>query len=50
MAVVALLRTLGGPVRLATLIESESLLNDGTAIVAFEVFLELARGSSVPRR
>lgn len=44
VAVVALLRTLGGPVRLATLIESESLLNDGTAIVAFEVFLELARG------
>eukprot|EP00056_Hartaetosiga_gracilis_P008131 m.116515 g.116515 ORF g.116515 m.116515 type:complete len:1339 (-) comp12854_c0_seq1:67-4083(-) len=45
VAVVALLKELGGPPQLATLIESESLLNDGTAIVAFEIFLELAAGA-----
>eukprot|EP00055_Hartaetosiga_balthica_P009678 m.39105 g.39105 ORF g.39105 m.39105 type:complete len:1369 (+) comp6841_c0_seq1:103-4209(+) len=44
VAVVALLKELGGPPGLATLIESESLLNDGTAIVAYEIFLELAAG------
>eukprot|EP00043_Microstomoeca_roanoka_P003623 m.44842 g.44842 ORF g.44842 m.44842 type:complete len:1433 (+) comp12138_c0_seq1:241-4539(+) len=44
VAVVALLKELGGPPALATLIESESLLNDGTAIVAFEIFQELAKG------
>lgn len=47
VAVVALLKDLGGPHELATLIESESLLNDGTAIVAFEVFLQLARGDNL---
>ncbi|EGD83211.1 Na+/H+ antiporter [Salpingoeca rosetta] len=44
VAVVALLKELGGPHTLATLIESESLLNDGTAIVAFAIFSELASG------
>ena len=37
VAVVALLRELGASKKLATLIEGESLLNDGTAIVVFLV-------------
>ncbi|XP_059832354.1 low-affinity Na(+)/H(+) antiporter NhaS1-like [Hypanus sabinus] len=39
---VALLRNLGASKALTLLIEGESLLNDGTAIVMFEVFRELA--------
>ncbi len=39
VAVVALFRTLGAPKRLALLIESESLFNDGTAIVVFDLVL-----------
>ncbi|ACF14274.1 cyclic nucleotide-binding protein [Chloroherpeton thalassium ATCC 35110] len=39
VAVVALLKELGASKKLATLIEGESLLNDGTAIVVFMVFL-----------
>jgi len=42
IAVVALLRELGISKRLVTLIEGESLLNDGTAIVLFTVFLTMA--------
>ncbi|CAM9178174.1 unnamed protein product, partial [Heterosigma akashiwo] len=38
VAVVALLKELGISERLATLIEGESLLNDGTAVVVFDVF------------
>eukprot|EP00127_Corallochytrium_limacisporum_P004199 Clim_evm144s157 gene=Clim_evmTU144s157 len=38
VAVVALLRELGASPRLATVIEGESLLNDGTAFVAFLLF------------
>src|SRR5262249_51568591 len=37
VAVVALFREVGVPRRLATLVEGESLLNDGTAIVLFRV-------------
>ena len=44
IAVVALLRGLGAPKRLGLLIEGESLLNDGTAIVVFGVFLAMATG------
>ncbi|KAJ8598096.1 hypothetical protein CTAYLR_005573 [Chrysophaeum taylorii] len=40
VAVVALLKELGVSERLGTLIEGESLLNDGTAIVIFDVFFE----------
>jgi len=47
VAVVALLKELGVSKRLSTLIEGESLLNDGTALVAFEVFLEIALGESL---
>ncbi len=42
VAVVALFRALGAPKRLATLIEGESLLNDGTAIVLFNLMLTVA--------
>jgi NhaP-type Na+/H+ or K+/H+ antiporter len=38
VAVVALLKELGASRRLATLIEGESLFNDGTAMVCFLVF------------
>jgi Na+:H+ antiporter len=42
VAVVALFRTLGVPKRLSVLIEGESLLNDGTAIVLFNLMLVIA--------
>merc|ERR1719210_983041 len=41
VAVVAALQALGAPRKLATLIECESLLNDGTAVVFFYVFLDM---------
>lgn len=44
VAVVALLKELGASKRLSTLIEGESLLNDGTAMVVFSVLLEIAKG------
>ncbi|CAM9412929.1 unnamed protein product [Chrysoparadoxa australica] len=44
VAVVALLKELGVSERLAVLIEGESLLNDGTAIVVFSVFFRSATG------
>jgi CPA1 family monovalent cation:H+ antiporter len=42
VAVVALFRRLGAPRRLQVLVESESLLNDGTAIVMFGLMLSAA--------
>lgn len=42
VAVIALLRSLGVPKRLEILLESESLFNDGTAIVLFSLMLALA--------
>ena len=42
VAVVALFRTLGVPKRLAVLVEGESLFNDGTAIVIFNLMLSVA--------
>lgn len=42
VAVVALFRTLGVPKRLTALIEGESLFNDGTAIVLFNLTLAIA--------
>jgi len=44
VAVVALLKELGAPHSFSTIIEGESLLNDGTAIVFFSIFLKLAEG------
>ena len=45
VAVVALLKELGASKRLATMIEGESLLNDGTAMVIFLVLLDLVEGN-----
>lgn len=42
VAVVSLFRALGAPRRLAVLVEGESLLNDGTAIVVFNIVLSIA--------
>jgi len=42
VAVVALFRRLGAPRRLQVLLESESLLNDGTAIVMFGLMVNMA--------
>jgi NhaP-type Na+/H+ or K+/H+ antiporter len=47
VAVVALLKEKSSRKRLETLIEGESLLNDGTAIVFFSLFYGFALGSSV---
>eukprot|EP00055_Hartaetosiga_balthica_P008823 m.33954 g.33954 ORF g.33954 m.33954 type:complete len:1076 (+) comp6488_c0_seq1:200-3427(+) len=47
VAVVALLKELGGSTKLRTLIEGESLLNDGTAIVIFSVFVDLTGGAAL---
>ncbi|KAA0164453.1 hypothetical protein FNF31_02377 [Cafeteria roenbergensis] len=44
VAVVALLKELGASKQLETLIEGESLLNDGTAIVAFTAFRGMVLG------
>lgn len=41
VAVIALFRTLGVPKRLSSLIEGESLFNDGTAIVLFNLMLAI---------
>lgn len=41
VAVVALFKELGAPKRLGVLVEGESLLNDGTAIVLFHILLAL---------
>ncbi|XP_078490642.1 sperm-specific sodium:proton exchanger-like [Ciona intestinalis] len=43
VAVVALLKDLGGQKYLGTIIEGEALLNDGAAIVVFKIFLELLK-------
>ena len=47
IAVVALFRTLGVPSRLRLLVEGESLLNDGTAVVFFGMILGIASGNGV---
>jgi CPA1 family monovalent cation:H+ antiporter len=47
VAVVAIFRELGAPKRLLTLIEGESLLNDGVAIVLFNILLVAALGEVV---
>jgi monovalent cation:H+ antiporter, CPA1 family len=47
VAVVAVFRELGVPRRLLTLIEGESMLNDGVAIVLFGILLEAALGETV---
>lgn len=46
VAVVSIFRSLGVPKRLSVLIESESLLNDGTALVLFKLMLVVAASGS----
>ncbi len=46
IAVVAIFRELHVPVRLATLVEGESLLNDGTSIVLLTLLLSAVSGES----
>jgi sodium/hydrogen exchanger 10/11 len=45
VAVVALLNDLGAPKQLGHMIEGESLLNDGTAIVIYSVIIEVVQDS-----
>jgi CPA1 family monovalent cation:H+ antiporter len=47
IAVVALFKTLGAPPRLALLVEGESLVNDGTAIVLFTIVYGAVHGGDV---
>ena len=47
IAVVAIFKNVGAPKRLAVLLDGESLLNDGTAIVFFTLSLALTAGTQV---
>ncbi len=47
IAVIAIFRNLGVPNRLAVLLDGESLLNDGTAIVFFTLSLALVAGTEI---
>ncbi len=47
VAVVAVFRELGVPRRLLTLVEGESMLNDGVAIVLFNILLVAALGGEI---
>jgi Na+:H+ antiporter len=47
VSVLALFKKLGLPKRLTTIVEGESLLNDGTAAVVFNIILGVAVGTSV---
>ncbi|MEO6952974.1 MAG: sodium:proton antiporter [Polyangia bacterium] len=51
IAVVGLFKTLGVPKRLATLVEGESIFNDGTAVAFYSVVLAATTGTqmSLPR-
>lgn len=47
VAVVALLKELGASKKLSTMIEGESLFNDGTAMVLFFILLEIVEGEDL---
>jgi monovalent cation:H+ antiporter, CPA1 family len=47
IAVVALFKSLGAPKRLNVLVEGESLLNDGTAVVFFTLILGIVSGGQL---
>ncbi|KAJ0988445.1 hypothetical protein J5N97_006801 [Dioscorea zingiberensis] len=47
VAVVALLKDLGASKKLNTIIEGESLMNDGTAIVVYQLFYKMVIGESL---
>ncbi|XP_030959877.1 sodium/hydrogen exchanger 8 isoform X1 [Quercus lobata] len=46
VAVVAMLKELGASKKLSTIIEGESLMNDGTAIVVYQLFYRMVLGQS----
>ncbi|KAG7979691.1 hypothetical protein I3843_05G144300 [Carya illinoinensis] len=46
VAVVALLKDLGASKKLTTIIEGESMMNDGTAIVVYQLFYQMVLGKS----
>jgi len=48
VSVVATFRSLGAPARLRTLVEAESLFNDGTAVVVFSIAVAAATGGVEP--
>lgn len=48
VAVLALLKEAGAPRKFNSLIEGESLLNDGTCMILFTISLELVKGNSPP--
>ncbi|CAK0825368.1 unnamed protein product [Prorocentrum cordatum] len=48
VAVVASLTSLGAPPKLSTLVEGESLLNDGSAVVLFKVFFDWSMSAGAP--
>lgn len=47
IAVIGLFKSLGAPKRLGVLVEGESLLNDGTAVVFFTIVLGIAGGQAI---
>jgi len=47
VAVVALLKELGAPLHIETLIEMESLLNDGIGVVFFTIFYNISMGENL---
>lgn len=47
LAVIGIFKSLGAPRRLAVLVEGESLLNDGTAVVIFSILLAFATGGDL---
>jgi CPA1 family monovalent cation:H+ antiporter len=48
VSVIATFKRLGAPTRLATLVEAESLFNDGTAVVVFSIAVAAATGTVEP--
>eukprot|EP00930_Biecheleria_cincta_P095579 TRINITY_DN87528_c0_g1_i1.p1 TRINITY_DN87528_c0_g1~~TRINITY_DN87528_c0_g1_i1.p1 ORF type:complete len:1087 (-),score=169.99 TRINITY_DN87528_c0_g1_i1:119-3379(-) len=48
VAVVATLRDIGAPAKLSTLIDGESLVNDGSGVVIMYLFQDMVMGSNAP--
>ena len=46
ISVLAIFRSLGAPARLTAIIEAESLVNDGTAVVVFRIILGIVTGAA----